>query len=76
MRKMDGKIRELQDAVTLAHETSNAFSEEVIKEHAYFELEKKQEMKDALQAYADGQVEMLQQAMDDWDRVGALIHAG
>lgn len=72
---MDGKIRELQDAVTLAHETSNAFSEEVIKEHAYFELEKKQEMKGALQAYADGQVEMLQQAMDDWDRVGAFIHA-
>lgn len=74
MRKMDGKIKELQDAVTLAHETSNAFSEEVIKEHTYFELEKKQEMKDALQAYADGQVEMLQQAMDDWDRVSAFIH--
>ncbi|OWZ32774.1 sorting nexin-4 [Cryptococcus neoformans] len=73
MRKMDGKIRELQDAVTLAHETSNAFSEEVIKEHAYFELEKKQEMKDALQAYADGQVEMLQQAMDDWDRIIPLL---
>lgn len=75
---------QLQEAVTTAHETSTAFSDEVLKEHAVFELSKKQEMKDLLQTYADGQVEMLQrvrgltmnttssadpQAMDDWDRI-------
>lgn len=43
-----------------AHETSTAFSDEVIKEHAVFELSKRQEMKDLLQTYADGQVEMFQ----------------
>jgi sorting nexin-4 len=32
----------------------------VIKEHAVFELSKKEEMKDMLQKYADGQVEMFQ----------------
>lgn len=40
-----------------------------MKEHQVFELSKKQEMKEILQTYADGQVEMFQQAMDDWDRV-------
>ncbi|KAK1927519.1 hypothetical protein DB88DRAFT_478298 [Papiliotrema laurentii] len=69
MRKLDSRIKELQEAVTTAHETSTAFSDEVLKEHAVFELSKKQEMKDLLQTYADGQVEMLQRAMDDWDRI-------
>ncbi len=76
MRKLDGRITEvckgthinslgltksqLQDAVTTAHETSTAFSDEVMKEHNVFELSKKQELKDLLQTHADGQVEMLQ----------------
>ncbi|WVQ79108.1 sorting nexin-4 [Cryptococcus sp. DSM 104549] len=73
MRKMDGKIKELQEAVTTAHETSTAFSDEVLKEHTVFELSKREEMKEVLQTYADGQVEMLQQAMDDWDRIIPLL---
>lgn len=60
---------QLQEAVTAAHETSTAFSDEVIKEHTVFELSKQQEMKEMLGRYADGQVEMLQRAMDEWDRV-------
>lgn len=67
---------QLQDAVTTAHETSNAFSDEVLREHAIFELSKKQEMKEMLGKYADGQVEMLQRAMDDWDRVSLLACCG
>lgn len=55
--------------MTGAHETSTAFSDEVIKEHTVFELSKQQEMKEMLGRYADGQVEMLQRAMDEWDRV-------
>jgi sorting nexin-4 len=55
--------------VTAAHETSNAFSDEVLREHLVFELEKQEEMKEMLGRYADGQVEMLQRAMDDWDKV-------
>ncbi|WVQ64915.1 sorting nexin-4 [Kwoniella botswanensis] len=73
IRKLDGRIKELQDAVTTAHETSTAFSDEVLKEHKVFELSKKEEMKEILQTYADGQVEMLQRAMDDWDRVIPLL---
>ena len=56
--------RQLQEAVTTAHETSTAFSDEVMKEHNVYELSKKQEMKDLLQTYADGQVEMLQRVSD------------
>lgn len=69
MRKLDGKIKELQDAVELAHETSTAFSDEVLREHAVFEMSKKEEMKDLLETYADGQIEMFQHALDDWDRI-------
>ena len=50
----------LQEAVTTAHETSTAFSDEVIKEHDIFELSKQQEMKEMLGGYADGQVEMFE----------------
>lgn len=46
--------------MTTAHETSTAFSDEVIKEHDIFELSKQQEMKEMLGTYADGQVEMFQ----------------
>ena len=53
-------LAQLQDAVTVAHETSTAFSDEVIKEHSIFELSKKEEMKELLQNYADGQVELFQ----------------
>lgn len=60
---------QLQEAVTAANDTSNSFSDEVLKEHEIFELSKQQEMKELLKRYADGQVEMLQRAMDDWDRV-------
>jgi hypothetical protein len=57
--------------VTTAHETSNAFSDEVLKEHQYFEMNKQEEMREMLQSYADGQVEMLRRSMEDWDRVSA-----
>ncbi|WWC68626.1 sorting nexin-4 [Kwoniella pini CBS 10737] len=73
IRKMDGKINELQEAVTNAHETSTEFSDEVLKEHLIFELSKKEEMKEILQIYSDGQVEMLQRAMDDWDKIIPLL---
>lgn len=66
--------------MTTAHETSTGFSEQVLREHAYFELDKQAEMKGMMQAYADGQVEMLKRAMEDWDRVsrglGGLVAEG
>ena len=52
----------------MAHETSTAFSDQVIKEHSIFELSKKEEMKDLLQGYADGQVEFFQRVGEGFSK--------
>lgn len=65
MRKLDGKIKELQDAVTGAHETSTEFSDEVLKEHNIFELSKQEEMKEMLGSYAQGQIDMYKKVGQD-----------
>jgi hypothetical protein len=51
---------------------STDFNEEILKEHNIFELSKKQEMKEMLQTYSDGQVDMYRKAIEDWDRVSGL----
>lgn len=57
MRKLDGKIKELQDAVQTAHETSDAFSDETLREQTVFQYSKEAEMKEMLGNLADGQIE-------------------
>jgi hypothetical protein len=47
----------LQDAVTTAHETSDAFSEETLREQVVFQHAKDAEMKDMLGNFAEGQIE-------------------
>jgi sorting nexin-4 len=48
---------QLQDAVTTAHETSDAFSDETLREQAVFQYAKEAEMKELLGNLADGQIE-------------------
>jgi sorting nexin-4 len=48
---------QLQDAVTTAHETSDAFSDETLREQAIFQFSKESEMKEMLGNLADGEVE-------------------
>lgn len=48
---------QLQDAVTTAHETSDAFSDETLREQAIFQYSKEAEMKEMLGNLADGQIE-------------------
>ena len=57
MRKLDGKIKELEDAVSVAHDTSDAFSEETLREQKVFQHAKDAEMKEMLGNLADGQIE-------------------
>jgi hypothetical protein len=47
----------LQDAVTTAHETSDAFSDETLREQTIFQHAKEAEMKEMLGNLADGQIE-------------------
>lgn len=67
MARLDGRIKELQDAVTTSHDVSQAFSDEVIKENQIFHMAKDQEMKDLIGAYTQGQVEMWKKGADLWD---------
>ncbi|KJA25786.1 hypothetical protein HYPSUDRAFT_85088 [Hypholoma sublateritium FD-334 SS-4] len=73
MRKLDAKIKELQDAVTTAHETSDAFSDETLREQAVFQYSKETEMKEMLGNLADGQIEFYKAAMEEWDRIIPVI---
>ncbi|EIM92269.1 lipid binding protein [Stereum hirsutum FP-91666 SS1] len=73
MRKLDVKIKELEDAVTTAHETSDAFSDETLREQAIFQHAKEAEMKEMLTNLADGQIELYKTAMEEWDRIIPIL---
>ncbi|KAF5323530.1 hypothetical protein D9611_005678 [Ephemerocybe angulata] len=73
MKKLDTKIKELQDAVTTAHETSDAFNDATLREQTIFQYSKEAEMKDILGDLADGQIEFYKAAMEEWDRVIPII---
>ncbi|KZT30845.1 hypothetical protein NEOLEDRAFT_1083301 [Neolentinus lepideus HHB14362 ss-1] len=73
MRKLDTKIKELQDAVTTAHETSDAFSDETLREQNIFQYGKEAEMKEMLGNLADGQIEFYRAAMEEWERIIPII---
>ncbi|KAL4063641.1 hypothetical protein V8B97DRAFT_1920347 [Scleroderma yunnanense] len=73
MRKLDVKIKELQDAVTTAHETSDAFSDETLREQKTFQYTKEAEMKEMLSNLADGEIEFYQSAMEEWERIIPII---
>ncbi|KAF9056133.1 lipid binding protein [Panaeolus papilionaceus] len=73
MRKLDVKIKELEDAVTTAHETSDAFNDETLREQVTFQFAKEAEMKEMLGNLADGQIEFYKAAMEEWDRIIPVI---
>ncbi|KAG6817754.1 hypothetical protein H0H87_004545 [Tephrocybe sp. NHM501043] len=64
MRKLDSRIKELQDAVTTAHETSDAFSDETLREQSIFQFAKEAEMKEMLGNLADGEIEFYKAVRD------------
>lgn len=61
----------MQEEVSTAAETSDAFSDETLKEHAVFQHAKQAEMKEMLSAVADGQIEMYQKARLKQERPGS-----
>ena len=50
-------LLQLQDAVTTAQETSDAFSDETLREQAVFQFAKEAEMKEMLGNLAKGEIE-------------------
>lgn len=67
MQRLDGKIGELGDAVTSAHDTSHAFNAQVMREHQIFHQAKQLEMKDLLATHADGQIELYTELVGVFD---------
>ena len=68
IKRTHAREPQLQDAVLHAQETSNAFNDQVLSEHAIFRATKRHEMKALLGAFADGQIRMHKQSAAAWDR--------
>jgi len=73
MRKLDVKIKDLQAEVKKVHDVSEAFNDETLREQAIFQLEKQAEMKEMLGKAADGNIEMYQQAIEEWDAIIPML---
>ncbi|CAH7666422.1 hypothetical protein PPACK8108_LOCUS775 [Phakopsora pachyrhizi] len=67
IHKLDCKIKDLQEAVTSAHETSDSFNEEVLKEHSIFQIGKRSELKELLNDLVDGNISMYKKSISDWE---------
>ncbi|PWY97164.1 hypothetical protein BCV70DRAFT_167539 [Testicularia cyperi] len=67
MSRLDSRIKELQDAVTSAHDTSHAFNNELLRESAFFTHAKHQELKDILNTHAHGQIQLHSDLVDLFD---------
>lgn len=69
MQRLDGRINELQEAVTNSHDVSVAFSQQVAREHAVFTMAKEYEMKELLGDFVDGQIDMWKRGEKLWDEL-------
>jgi len=69
IHKLDCKIKDLQEAVTSAHETSDRFNEEVMKEFKVFQDSKAVELKEILNDLADGNISMYKKSIQDWENM-------
>jgi hypothetical protein len=61
--------KKLQEAVTSAHETSDQFNQEVIKEFKVFQDSKALELKEILNDLADGNISMYKKSIQDWENM-------
>jgi hypothetical protein len=69
-----GNLAQLQDAVTTAHETSDAFSDETLREQAVFQYAKEAEIKEMLGNLATGQIEFYKAvSIIIYERAGASL---
>ncbi|GAA5849754.1 hypothetical protein JCM3766R1_000251 [Sporobolomyces carnicolor] len=73
LQRLDNKIKELQDAVVAAQQTSTAFNDCVLDEYETFKLVKRSEMKSLLSEYARGQIEFQKKVLATWDKTTPFI---
>jgi sorting nexin-4 len=68
LNKLDGKIKELQEAVLASQQTSQSFNEHVLQEYEIFKQIKKSEMKLLLGDYVKSQIEFQKKVLESWDK--------
>ncbi|BGP12306.1 hypothetical protein JCM10213_006630 [Rhodosporidiobolus nylandii] len=68
LRRLEGRIKELQEAVILSSSTSQAFNDQLLAEHAIFRQIKRVEMKHLLGAFAESQIRMYKGSVGGWER--------
>ncbi|KXN70470.1 putative lipid binding protein [Conidiobolus coronatus NRRL 28638] len=62
LSKCEEKINELEDAVHVSGEVSNAFSNELVKEYKYFQINKTADFKNSLNDLADTKINFFKKA--------------
>ena len=76
MQRLDGRIDELQDAVSQSHAQSQAFNQHVAKEHYIYELGRRREVQQSLKLYVDGHVDMYEQGVRMMDDLICALESG
>ncbi|CAO3636691.1 unnamed protein product [Cunninghamella echinulata] len=71
--RLELKIKELQEEVAKASDMSQAFSEQVVNEYAYFQDVKASEIKSGLTAYADSHIEFYQKGISIWENILPIL---
>ncbi|KAF7728120.1 intercellular trafficking and secretion [Apophysomyces ossiformis] len=69
LTRLERKINSLTQEVASANDTSNRFSEQLIKEFEVFQRAKTKELKQGLTAYADCHIEFFRQGASIWEEI-------
>ncbi|KAF8960488.1 intercellular trafficking and secretion [Entomortierella lignicola] len=75
LKRVEGKIKELEDAVEKSREDSDLFSDETAKEYEIFQLQKTKDMRQCLLDYTAGRVEFFEKGKDLWDQIIPVLEA-
>ncbi|KAI8069526.1 hypothetical protein BC940DRAFT_236846 [Gongronella butleri] len=75
LARIQMKLEELQQEVTVANDVHNAFSSRMIHEYAIFNQTRIKEMKQNLLCYVDSRVSFYQQGVDVWSKVLPILES-
>ena len=73
MQRHDARIAELQEAVTAAHDQSQAFNRHVAQEHEIYEWGRQRETLQLLRGYVEGNVAMHREGLAQFDELIAQL---
>ncbi|ORZ10821.1 hypothetical protein BCR42DRAFT_422091 [Absidia repens] len=75
LTRLQFKLEELEQEVSLANDANNTFSSQMIKEYDVFKKTRTVELKQGLAAYADCHVDFYQKGVDLWTNVLPILES-